>query len=335
MKDTNPANIRHRRATRPRRTVDRYVERRFTLLVVFLSMGAGAVVLIAGDDPDERARAAAPPAPLVMAAPTTLVSPVASAAEPDSPSVALTGCMLQTASVRIGDSGDSVVCVQTALAAVGFYAGPISGQFDEATDSATRALQADRQLYVDGIVGARTATTLGIWPGDGSFVVRTPPPGSGTVDLWGFELSSVASAGDAAPPMPTDSGQGTGKRVVYDRAGQRIWAVDDDERVIRSYLVTGSQYANEIPGVHQVYSRSEMSTAWNGEADLPLMIRWLKTERGAIGFHAIPLHKSDGTPYQTHAELGQRLSGGCQRQANEDAAFMWEFATLGTRVVVT
>jgi lipoprotein-anchoring transpeptidase ErfK/SrfK len=89
-----------------------------------------------------------------------------------------------------------------------------------------------------------------------------------------------------------------------------------------------------MPGQHEVYSKSEMTTGWNGEADLPLMVRWLDTVRGAIGFHQIPTHKSDGSAYQTEAELGQRLSGGCQRQANRDAAFVWAFADIGTTVVV-
>ena len=60
----------------------------------------------------------------------------------------------------------------------------------------------------------------------------------------------------------------------------------------------------------------------------------MNTERGAIGFHQIPVHKSDGSPYQTEAELGQRLSGGCQRQARLDAEFMWNFGEIGTTVIV-
>jgi peptidoglycan hydrolase-like protein with peptidoglycan-binding domain len=311
-----------------------------TVLVVLLTLVISAIIMVTGGNSGGTATAqnTAAPAPVASAPTIAQVAPVAEPApQPDAdvPSVDLGGCMIDAASFQLGSSGDSVTCIQAALSAVGFYDGPISGQFDADTDAATRALQGARGLYVDGVVGARTAESLGIWPGSETFVVRTPPPAAGAVDLWGFPLSSVASAGNGAPPMPPDSGQGTGKRVVYDRAGQRIWAVDDDEVVVRSYLVTGSQYANEKPGVHRVYSRSEMSTAWNGEADLPLMIRWLKTDRGAIGFHAIPLHKSDGSPYQTDAELGQKLSGGCQRQANEDAAFMWEFAQIGTTVVVT
>jgi hypothetical protein len=121
---------------------------------------------------------------------------------------------------------------------------------------------------------------------------------------------------------------------VYERAGQRVWAVDDDGSVIRSWLVSGSRYDNELPGTHEVYSRSEMSTAWNGKAWLPMMVRWLKTDIGAIGFHALPLHVEDNTPYQTESELGMRLSGGCQRQAELDAKFTWDFAQIGTTVVV-
>lgn len=268
---------------------------------------------------------------------STMIEPAAEeiAEVAEQPSVELDGCLLDVTTIRLDDSGASVECLQKALTAAGYYEGAISGTFDAPTDVAVRAFQTAQDLHVDGIVGGRTATTLGIWPGDESFVVHTPPPPAGAVDSWGVTLSSVATTGADAPPMPADSGQGTGKRVVYDRAGQRVWAVDDNENVIRSYLVTGSQYNNELPGVHHVYSKSEVSTAWNGQAYLPLMVRWLDTERGAIGFHGIPTHISDGSAYQTDAELGQKLSGGCQRQSNLDAAFMWAFADIGTPVIVT
>jgi peptidoglycan hydrolase-like protein with peptidoglycan-binding domain len=311
---------------------------------MFVAVAAvgGLVAVTSGDDGgDSTPVEAAAVAPAVGQLDATLgdangagagdAQPVALAEQ----SVDLDGCTLVVTSVRSGDSGDSVACVQKALTAAGFYDGPISATFDDATDAAARAYQQSADLQVDGVIGGRSATSLGIWPGDESFVVHTPPPADGATDLWGTALSSVATSGSDAPPMPANSGQGTGKRVVYDRAGQRVWAVDDEERVVRSYLVTGSQYNNELPGVHEVYSRSEVSTAWNGQAYLPLMIRWLDTERGAIGFHGIPTHISDGSAYQTDAELGQKLSGGCQRQSNLDAAFLWGFAQIGTTVVVT
>ena len=241
-------------------------------------------------------------------------------------------CTLATRSLGGGSSGADVICLQEALREAGYLDRNPTGTYDNPTAAAVEALQTDRDLYVDGLVGRETALSLGIWPDEQSLVVRTPAPPPGAVDLLGYPLSSVASAGADAPPVPENSG--TGRRVVYSRDGQRVWAVDENEVVLRSWLVSGSKYNNELPGTHEVYSRSEMSTAWNGKAFLPQMIRWLKTEIGHIGFHAIPLHRDDNSPYQTEAELGQRLSGGCQRQANADSAFLWDFAQVGTRVVV-
>ncbi len=241
-------------------------------------------------------------------------------------------CTLTERSLGGGSSGADVICLQEALREAGYLDRNPTGVYDNQTAAAVEKLQTERNLFVDGKVGRETALSLGIWPDEDSLVVRTPAPAPGAVDLLGYPLSTVSTSGPDAPPLPENSG--SGRRVVYSRAGQRVWAVDENDVVIRSWLVSGSKYNNELPGTHEVYSRSDMSTAWNGKAFLPQMIRWLKTDIGHIGFHAIPLHREDNSPYQTEAELGQRLSGGCQRQANADAAFMWDFAQVGTKVVV-
>ena len=250
----------------------------------------------------------------------------------DEPSATDAGCKIDKRELRIGDSGTAVTCLQQALVASGYLSDSPSGEYDNATFSAVNKLQKEKDLFVDGLVGRETALALDIWPDEASLVIHTPPPAQGAVDLMGYPLSFVATSGPDAPPLPPDSG--SGKRVVYARAGQRVWAVDKNERVIRSWLVSGSKYNNETPGTHQVYSRSEVSTAWNGKAYLPHMIRWLKTDIGAIGFHGIPRHVSDGSRYEKDSELGTRLSGGCTRQADLDADFMWDFAQIGTKVVV-
>ena len=243
-------------------------------------------------------------------------------------------CTIDEFEIAKGDSGDSVSCAQTALVAAGYSNVEVNGVFDDATDEATRAFQTDFELYVDGIIGKVTATELGVWPGLEAFVVRTPEPAPGAVDLSGMPLSPVASAGSDAPELPEDAGQGTGKRVVYERSSQRVWAIDDDEQIVRSYLVSGSRYRNEVPGWHSVYSRSESALGWDLQADLPYMIRYTQTERGHIGFHAIPSWRESGEMLQTIEELGQRLSGGCTRQALQDAEFLWTFAEVGTKVLV-
>jgi peptidoglycan hydrolase-like protein with peptidoglycan-binding domain len=269
------------------------------------------------------------------AAASTVVGAPAAAGLRDLDGVELTDtedCTISLDTLRVGSSGPDVTCLQAALASAGLYDGPRSGEFDNATYAAVRQAQEERDLFVDGVVGRETAISLGVWPDEESFVIRTPKPPAGAVDLMGYPLSSVSSAGSDAPPLPENSG--SGRRIVYERAGQRVWAVGKDGSIIRSWLISGSKYNNETPGTHEVYSRSDMSTAWNGKAWLPQMVRYLRTDIGHIGFHAIPLHVEDDSPYQTEAELGTRLSGGCQRQANRDAAFLWDFAQVGTTVVV-
>jgi hypothetical protein len=268
----------------------------------------------------------------------TSVDPAGSTQSPtqdligDEPTASDGSCKLDVRELRIGDSGAAVICLQQALIAQGYLSGSASGSYDNATFSAVNKLQKEKDLFVDGLVGRETALALDIWPDEASLVIHTPPPAPGAVDLLGYPLSFVATSGPDAPPLPPNTG--SGKRVVYSRSGQRVWAIDKNDRVIRSWLVSGSKYNNETPGVHEVYSRSEVSTAWNGKAFLPHMIRWLKTDIGAIGFHGIPRHVSDGSRYEKDSELGTRLSGGCTRQADLDADFMWDFAQIGTKVVV-
>jgi peptidoglycan hydrolase-like protein with peptidoglycan-binding domain len=337
--------------------MSRHQERQvLTFFVVAIAAVVGLVALVGGGGSGTTASEPATSAPVATDAPVATEAPAdppaadtstdatagvvdAAATEPGADSdldgevlSADDTCLMTEFSLRQGQSGDSVVCLQEALIAAGFLEGTASGSFDYATFVAVEEMQTDRNLFVDGVVGRESALSLGIWPDEESFVVRTPAPAPGSMDSMGYPLSSVSSTGKNAPPLPENSG--SGRRVVYERAGQRVWAVDDDGTIIRSWLVSGSQYANEMPGTHTVYSRSDVSTAWNGKAWLPKMIRYQETRIGHIGFHAIPLHVADNSPYQTEAELGTRLSGGCQRQANADADFLWEFAQIGTTVVV-
>ena len=330
----------HLRAKRSATAPRREIEARLTVVVVLATVAALVALGVAAATRDEASGTAAPSESSngPMSGVAALANSPGEATDESLPD--LVGaerprkkvCPIEPEALRPGDEGDDVTCLQRALVAAGVYDGAVTGTFDDATYAAVRAIQEDRDLFVDGVVGRETAISLDIWPDEKSFVVRTPKPPPGAVDLLGNPLSSVASAGKDAPPLPPDSG--SGKRIVYSRRGQRVWAVDEDERIVRSWLVSGSQYDNEVPGFHEVYSRSDVSTAWNGRAWLPLMIRWYETDIGHIGFHSIPLHREDNSPYQTEAELGTRLSGGCQRQAELDAQFLWAFAPVGTTVVV-
>ena len=308
-------------------------------VAVVATVVIGALSLMGGDDNNSTVAAAATSTPGSAVDSTDSVLPTDPSAPTTVPGEDVTvggtdeeGCIMVELSVTVGSIGPTVECLQTALLADGVYSGAVTGVYDQATSDAVRTLQVREDLFVDGLAGRETGLFLGIWPDEASLVVHTAAPTPGAVDLLGYPMSTVSSAGADAPPLPTDSG--SGRRLVYSRAGQRIWAVDENDQILRSWLISGSKYNNETPGTHSVYSRSEVSTAWNGKAYLPFMVRWLRTDIGHIGMHSIPLHVEDNSVYQTEAELGQRLSGGCQRQAPADADFVWAWAEIGTVVVV-
>lgn len=131
------------------------------------------------------------------------------------------------------------------------------------------------------------------------------------------------------PPLPADSGHG--KRIVYSVDAQRVWLVEADERVSASWLVSGRKGIPK-PGAYSIYSRSRWSSA--GRVRMEFMMRFTKTRRQAIGFHAIPVDRR-GRPIQSEDELGQPRSHGCVRQKRSDAEHLWNWAPDGTAVRVT
>ncbi|HWJ82072.1 MAG TPA: L,D-transpeptidase [Nocardioides sp.] len=141
----------------------------------------------------------------------------------------------------------------------------------------------------------------------------------------------TADAVSAIPP-PADSG--TGRRIVFSETQQRIWLVGADDEVLRTYLGSGSVYDNLDPGTYQVYSRSRYATGIDDSGTMEYFVRFTQGDEGAaIGFHSIPT--LDGQPIQTRAQLGTPMSHGCIRQALPDAIALWNFAPIGTTVVVT
>lgn len=132
--------------------------------------------------------------------------------------------------------------------------------------------------------------------------------------------------------LPRDSGQG--RRVVFSESRQRVWLVSGNGTVRRTYPVSGSRHDNLDPGTYSVYSRSLHAVGIDDSGTMKYFVRFTRGDSGAaIGFHDIPV--DDGKRVQTVAELGTPTSHGCIRQRRADAKVMWDFASLGTVVVVT
>ena len=121
--------------------------------------------------------------------------------------------------------------------------------------------------------------------------------------------------------------------MVFSEGRQRVWLVAGGQRVVRTYLVSGSVYDNLDPGTYEVFSRSEQAWGIDDSGTMKYFVRFARGPRAAIGFHDIPVQ--DGRLVQGVDELGTPLSHGCIRQLRADAIALWDFAPLGSTVVVT
>ncbi len=149
-----------------------------------------------------------------------------------------------------------------------------------------------------------------------------PPPPAPPV------TAAPAPPAPASPAVPP--GSGVGKRIVYCVTCQRVWLVEANEAAVDTHAVSGRAGVPR-PGTYAVFSRSERATS--GSVTMRNMVRFTRGRSLAIGFHSIPRDRR-GRPIQSESELGQYRSHGCVRQADAEAQVLWNFAPIGTKVVV-
>jgi lipoprotein-anchoring transpeptidase ErfK/SrfK len=143
-----------------------------------------------------------------------------------------------------------------------------------------------------------------------------------------------AAAASVTPVAEPPAASGTGRRIVFDQSDQRVWLIDGDSAVERTYLVSGSRFNNLQPGSYAVQSKSRHAGAFDGSGSMEYFVRFATGFSEPIGFHSVPKDNS-GRLEQTKAQLGTELSAGCVRQWLPDAIALWDFAPIGTKVVVT
>jgi hypothetical protein len=193
---------------------------------------------------------------------------------------------------------------------------------------------------------------IGVLPADqGSAVAAARHPGQSNAQGDALGDGKTGSSGslqlDAAPtpgargdratgkviPTTLPANSGTGRRIVFAMGSQRVWLVDDaQDDVRRTYLVSGSLTDNLQPGTYSVYSKSMDAIGVDDSGRMSYMVRFAHGPNAAIGFHDIP--EIAGAKVQSRDELGTPRSHGCIRQWRPDARALWDFAPVGTKVVV-
>ncbi|GAA2638680.1 hypothetical protein GCM10010307_37310 [Streptomyces vastus] len=130
------------------------------------------------------------------------------------------------------------------------------------------------------------------------------------------------SAESNAAALPARSG--TGRRVVYSVQADRVWLVAANDKVRRTFAVTPGTVA-PTPDTYAVTSRSGSITGSDGVA-VEHVVRFANVGGTTIGFSAA-VDGSTSAP-----DPGKKLGG--IRESRADGDSMWEFATVGTKVVV-
>lgn len=188
------------------------------------------------------------------------------------------------------------------------------------------------------ITGTATARTPGGAVTPATPWVPSPVTAPADVSFTSWSGAQLPSAPDgdrseaSTDPASVPADSGKGRRVVFSQSDQRVWLINGTDEVQRSYLVSGSVYDNLETGAYAVFSRSEQAWGIDDSGTMKWFVRFARGPNAAIGFHDIPT--SGGAPIQGPDELGTPQSHGCIRQETPDALALWEFAPVGTTVVV-
>ncbi len=152
----------------------------------------------------------------------------------------------------------------------------------------------------------------------------------GTVTIGYSDGRVLWTAGTSTPDVGLD---GT-RHVVYDRTAQRVWLVEADGSLYDTYPVSG-RATFPRPGSYEVFSKSRWSSSPKTPVTMEHMVRFVKGTAGLldVGFHSIP-RTYGNHPIQTIEELGQPRSAGCVRQDDAKAVQLYDWAPIGTPVVV-
>ncbi|WP_443064651.1 hypothetical protein [Streptomyces sp. NBC_00582] len=129
---------------------------------------------------------------------------------------------------------------------------------------------------------------------------------------------------DTAHPTALPGNSGTGRRVVYSLDDDRVWLVGMAGNVERTFAVTPAR-VDPPPGAYTVASRSGAATGTDG-VPVEHVVRFTSVDGVTIGFSAAV---RDTAP----APDATVRTGGI-RQTRADGDAMWDFATIGQRVVV-
>ncbi|MAS35451.1 MAG: hypothetical protein CL610_15680 [Anaerolineaceae bacterium] len=139
--------------------------------------------------------------------------------------------------------------------------------------------------------------------------------------------SDIQDLGIIDPSMAPRSGPESvikqGKNIIVDISDSRIYAYEDGRLVYSALVSTGLPATPTVQGSFRVQRRYESQTMSGPDYYLP-NVQWILYFYAGYAIH--------GTYW--HNNFGQPMSHGCVNLPNEEALWFYDFAPIGTPVLV-
>ena len=222
------------------------------------------------------------------------------------------GTVEYTERLAKGSTGTLVKQLQTRLTELGYYSGPISGNFLGKTMTAVKTLQKQNGVTVDGIVGEVT---------------------------WNLIFNDASVVLPDATPKPTPTPTPVPYAITVDVANQvtTVYGLDENGEhtvIVRQMLCsTGTKSNPSDPGDWVLTGRKAKwcyFPKWGGHA------RYWTRINSSIAFHSVIYNAVDtkALAKSSYKNLGKRVSHGCIRLTVDDAKWIYDNCGEGTVVSI-
>jgi tetratricopeptide (TPR) repeat protein len=123
------------------------------------------------------------------------------------------------------------------------------------------------------------------------------------------------------------------KLIMVGLAEQRMWVFARDKKVFDFIVSTGEPGSETAVGEFEILDKIDVADGANWNLDMPFWmgIYWAGTLEN--GIHSLPIVRHTGYKLWD-GYLGQRVSYGCVILSDEDAATLYQWADVGTKVKI-
>ena len=212
-----------------------------------------------------------------------------------------------------GSSGKNVKLLQQRLTDLGYYEGPVSGNFQGNTRNAVKAFQTQNGLAVDGVVGKKTWDLL-------------------------FNTASIVLPGDT--PAPAATPEPVPFHITVDVNNQVVTVYSRDAEgeytvVVRQMICSSGTKKN--PSSIGDFTLNGRKARWCFFPKWGDYAQYWTQITSEIAFHSVIYARVDtkSLSIKSYNMLGQRASHGCIRLLVSDAKWIYDNVGAGTVVTIT